>query len=176
MSIDLSNLMDKMSIKCYTVNNDLEIETTQLFPIVNVTLNFYQLWSLFGEIPLIKYCNTGPIVVKEYSWKIEATENHIVFAIVGYSDNLLQTQDWVIMSNTNDPKEKRAFLTHLSDAVECYNLYYRETIESEPKGEPQKTIESCRPEQSRDHVPEQSRDALRIKKELSQLIPMLSDL
>ena len=155
---NLINLMNNVSIKFdenYTVDNDIEIDITEMKPVVNISLNFSQLWSLFGEIPLIEPFKCK---LKKYFWIIKGP-NDSLFCILGYSSKLLTNEDWVIITNSNDSSINQAFLTHLSEAIDCYDKYYRPILENE-------IISN-----SSSHS-----DAQKIKKELKQVIQLLQDI
>lgn len=152
---DLINLMNNLSIKfdeSYTIDNDIEI-VSKLTYISNITLNFSQLWALFGEIPLIENFRCG---LKKYFWIIKGSQDFI-FCITGYSEKLLKNEDWIILSNTDDPNANQAFLTHMSETISCYDKYYRSILENEI-------------------VHNSNSDAHKIKKELLEVIQILKDI
>lgn len=153
---DLINLMNNLSIKFdenYIIDNDTEINPNKLTYISNITLNFSQLWALFGEIPLIENFRCG---LKKYFWIIKGSQDSL-FCIVGYSEKLLKNEDWIILSNTSDQTANQAFLTHISKAIDCYDKYYRSILEN-----------NC-------DCMEVDSDAYKIKKELKQVIQILKD-
>lgn len=162
---NLINLMDNVSIKFdkndYIVDNDIDIDFKNLNPIENVTLNFCQLWSLFSTIPLVQPFTHE---LKRYYWTIHGKNESIIFSIVGYSSNFLQNEDWIIMTNSKDPMEKRAFVSHLLDAIDCYNKYYRAILENDSM------------DLDDENDDDDAIDAYKIKREITQMIKILQNL
>lgn len=94
------------------------------FFIIKINLNFYQLWCMFGQIPFIH--TKGKC---KYEWIIRQGNSNRIFSIYDWNNKnkLMNTTQWYIRSNM--PGDCSDFLKTLSDAIECYNLYYKHIIE-----------------------------------------------
>lgn len=120
--------MDIVESKCdniflldNTLNNDC------CYFVAKVQLSFYQLWSMFSELPCVyesKKC--------KYEWKFLHVKTGAVFSIYDWNNkcSLLNTKTWYIGGSVNDKDIVGEFLMVLCDAIECYNKYYKLPIES----------------------------------------------
>lgn len=104
----------------YYIDNSLEI--SENYFITSVNLNFYQIWSIFNEIPIIH--KNGKC---KYEWRFQQNPREPIFCIYDWNNpkTLLQTKKWYIGSNVKDDEKISNFLKNLCDAVECYNIYYK---------------------------------------------------
>jgi hypothetical protein len=104
----------------YYIDNSLEI--SENYFITSVNLNFYQIWSIFNEIPIIH--KNGKC---KYEWRFQQKPGEPIFCIYDWNNpkTLLQTKKWYIGSNVKDDEKISNFLKNLCDAVECYNIYYK---------------------------------------------------
>jgi hypothetical protein len=110
----------KFYVECTRVQHDKK------FFITKIRLNFYQLWSIFGQIPIIH--TKGKC---KYEWIIRQENSNRIFSIFDWNNKnkLMDTTQWYIRSNM--PDDCSDFLETLADAIECYNLYYKHQIENE---------------------------------------------
>jgi hypothetical protein len=104
----------------FYIDNTLDISKNYF--ITSVNLNFYQIWSLFNELPIIH--KNGKC---KYEWRFQQKSEDPIFCIYDWKNpkSLLQTKKWYIGSNTQDEEKNSEFLKNLCDAIECYNLYYK---------------------------------------------------
>jgi len=104
----------------YYVDNTLDI--SENYFITSVNLNFYQIWSLFNELPIIH--KNGKC---KYEWRFQQKPGYPIFCIYDWKNpkSLLQTKKWYIGSNTQDEEKNSEFLKNLCDAIECYNIHYK---------------------------------------------------
>jgi hypothetical protein len=120
-SKDFIKSFENISISTpFYIDNNLDIKENYF--ITSVNLNFYQIWSIFNEIPII-YKN-GKC---KYEWRFQQNQGEPIFCIYDWNNpnSLLQTKKWYIGSNTNNEEKNSEFLKNLCDAIECYNLYYK---------------------------------------------------
>lgn len=120
------NLIDKENMY-FILDNNLYRDNLQLYFITEVCLNFYELWTIFRELP-----NVNSDKKIKYSWTFtDKNEKYIIVLCDWMNDKkLLQTKKWRILSNTKDDIVISKFLKTLCDALECYNKYYKQSIES----------------------------------------------
>lgn len=137
--IDSLEMIDiKEDTPCFLLNND--IIANELYFVTKVKLNFYQVWSLFNKLP-----NVYEYGKCKYEWKFTSKNNDYVFVICDWNNDksLLQTNTWNILSNTLDDDIISKFLKNLCDALECYNEYYKESIESHTFTSENPIINTC---------------------------------
>ena len=108
----------------YVEETSTLVSQDKKFFITKIRLNFYQLWSMFRQIPFIH--TNGKC---KYEWIIRQENSNRIFSIYDWNNKnkLIDTTQWYIRSNTPDCTD---FLKTLSDAIECYNLYYKHQIEN----------------------------------------------
>lgn len=130
--MDIKNLVENLekvdlTDKYFVLNNEIRRDSLELYFITEVYLNFYELWTIFREIPTKN--NDKKI---KYSWTFETDDEKYVFVLCDWMNdkNFLQTKRWRILSNTLDDDIISRFLKTLCDALECYNTYYKESVES----------------------------------------------
>jgi len=113
----------------YVDNEDLNPD--KKFFITKIRLDFYQLWCIFGEIPIIH--KRGKC---KYEWIVRQKNSNRIFSIYDWNNKnkLMNTTQWYIRSNIQG--DTGDFLKTLSDAIECYNLYYKDRIEKKTFDEP----------------------------------------
>lgn len=118
----------------HIVNNQLNTEGTKY--VMTVSLNFYQLWSLFGMLPTLrpragsKRKTNKKMAGTKYEWKLQCFKNGCTSSVWSIYDwnnknKLLQTNEWHIATNATDTTEIKAFLEHFMNAIMCYNKYYK---------------------------------------------------
>lgn len=100
-------------------------ESDKKFFITKINLDFYQLWYMFGQIPFIH--TKGKC---KYEWIIRQENTNRIFSIYDRNNKnkLMNTTQWYIRSNM--PDDSSDFLQVLTDAIECYNLYYKHLTEN----------------------------------------------
>lgn len=132
--IDEINNLDLNSNSCNSNNNikqkfclDNTLDSNHNYFVAKVQLNFYQIWSMFGELPCIY--ESGKC---KYEWKFCHIASGTVFSLYDWNNpnNLLTTKTWYIGSSVNDKTLTAEFLSVLCDAIECYNTYYKIPIQN----------------------------------------------
>ena len=135
MSVDnLTNRMNNITFEEYDepkyeakflLDNSLDSNNSRF--VAKVQLSFYQIWSMFSELPVIY--KSGKC---KYEWKFRHVKTGAVFSIYDWNNKnrLLQKKTWYIGCNINDDKIVSEFLAVLCDAIECYNKYYKKEIEN----------------------------------------------
>lgn len=139
MSTETENLIkkiEKLQIKnkvvesehetnVFYIDNELNASGPKKFFITKIKLHFSQLWCMFGQIPIIH--TRGKC---KYEWVIKQENSDRIFSIYDWNNksDLMHTTQWYIRSNS--PDDPSDFLKILSDAIECYNIYYKHHIEN----------------------------------------------
>lgn len=97
------------------------------YMITKVNLNFYQIWTLFREMPCIY--DGGKC---KYEWKFRQKNTDVIFSIYDWNNNtrLLDTVKWYIGCNVNDEFVISKFLECLCNSIECYNKYYKVAVDT----------------------------------------------
>lgn len=105
---------------------DSTVDSNHSYFIAKVSLNFYQLWSMFGELPCVY--KSGKC---KYEWKFRQIDGDVVFSIYDWNNpnKLLNTKKWYVGCSRNDKVLVSEFLKVLCDAIECYNKYYKLPIQ-----------------------------------------------
>jgi hypothetical protein len=126
-TISINSEEDEEILDIYTYYLDPDAKINKKYLITKVNLNFYQIWTLFKELPCIY--NTGKC---KYEWKIRQLNSDVVFSIYDWNNNkrLLDTQTWYLGCNVNDETIICKFLKSLCESIECYNTYYKLPIET----------------------------------------------
>jgi hypothetical protein len=117
---------DKEEIQCkFYIDNDLD--TNHQCFVAKIHLNFYQIWSMFMQLPCVY--KSGKC---KYEWKLKHTTSDVVMSIYDWNNKnrLLDTKVWYIGCSINDKKVIGEFLGVLCEAIECYNFYYKNPIET----------------------------------------------
>lgn len=124
----------------FILDNSIQRDNLRLHFITEVCLNFYELWSIFRELPNVN--NDNKI---KYSWTFISRDTNYVIVLCDWMNDkkLLQTRKWRILSNTNDDTTISKFLETLCDALECYNKYYKSKIESRDFNSDNHEINRC---------------------------------
>lgn len=110
-------------ISFYLDNSPELYDPDKKFFITKIRLDFQQLWCMFGEIPIIH--KRGKC---KYEWVIHQTNSNRIFSIYDWNNknDLMHTTQWYIRSNM--PGDSSLFLKTLSEAIECYNTFYKHKI------------------------------------------------
>ena len=128
---------DANSIDCtdpeFVLDNNLNID--DLFFMIKIKVNFYQLWTIFRELPKTyrsKNC--------KYAWYFLHKPTGIIISIFDWKneERFLNTKSWHIGASVNDKNVIREFVKTLFEAVRVYEKWYRIPIE-------QKTFKSDNP-------------------------------
>lgn len=124
----------------FILDNNIQKENVRLHFITEVCLNFYELWTIFRELPNI---NSDKKI--KYSWTFtDKNEKYIIVLCDWMNDKkLLQTRKWRVLSNTNNDIIISKFLKTLCDALECYNRYYKNKIESRDFNSDNMEVDRC---------------------------------
>jgi hypothetical protein len=108
----------------FLLDNTLDSNNSRF--VAKVQLSFYQIWSMFCELPVVY--KSGKC---KYEWKFKHVRTGAVFSIYDWNNKnkLIQTKTWYIGCNTDDNNAISEFLAVLCQAIECYNKYYKTAIE-----------------------------------------------
>ncbi|NBP00071.1 MAG: hypothetical protein EBU90_08055 [Proteobacteria bacterium] len=96
--------------------------------VTKIRLNFYQLWSMFGTLPVVYekgksgYLSEG---TRFYEYKIQGPTALFTVYAWNMKGTFLQENQWYIGSTAQDSNDTKAFLEYLYEALECYSLYYK---------------------------------------------------
>lgn len=135
-SVDLTSEKEPF----FMLDNDIKRDNLELYFIMDICLNFYELWCIFREIPNIN--NDDKI---RYSWTFTDKDEKYVFVLCDWKNDkkLLQTRNWRILSNTLNDIIVSKFLKSLCNALECYNKYYKHSVESHDFTSDNKEVNKC---------------------------------
>lgn len=128
----------------FVLNNGVKTEGIKFYRVTDVTLNFYQVWSMFNGVPIVN--KTGKV---KYEWRFTTKESSdVVFVLcnVPFKEkdlNFMNTKYWRILCNKQEDEIINEFLATLCEALECYNLYYKESIESHKFSSEDPIINGC---------------------------------
>ena len=116
-------VLQKYEAKFY-LDNDLD--SNHSYFVAKVHLNFYQMWTIFRVLPCVYESGKS-----KYEWKFKHVSSDTVISIYDWNnkDSLLNTKLWYIGSSSNDKKIVGEFLSVLCDAIQTYNVYYKQPIE-----------------------------------------------
>ena len=111
----------------FILDNTVSYIKDELKLIKKIEMNFYQLWCLLGELPILR---TGGKSKFEYRF-IRPDLPNVIFTIYDYNNknNFLNTNVWYLASTTDDKIINKEFLKTFLDGINCYNLFYKEKIE-----------------------------------------------
>ena len=123
--MSIENTQTKTQTQKFFLDNN--VDTNHSYFIAKVNLNFYQLWSIFKELPCVYQAGKC-----KYEWKFCHVDSDAVFSVYDWNNNnnLLNTKKWYVGCNRNDKVLVSEFLKVLCDAIECYNKYYKTAIET----------------------------------------------
>ena len=111
----------------FILNNNINVTNIKFNFVTDVSLDFYQVWSMFNKIPIVH--ENGKI---KYEWRFVSRDNQYIFVLCDWNNtnNFINTKKWRVLSNTKDSDINNKFLGVLCEALQCYNEYYKESIES----------------------------------------------
>lgn len=142
---DLIENLEKVELESeehqyFILDNNIHRDNLRLYFITEVCLNFYELWTIFRELPNVN--NDKKI---KYSWTFTDKNDKCVIVLCDWMNDkkLLQTGKWRILSNTKDDTIISKFLKTLCDALECYNRYYKSKIESRDFNSENQEVNRC---------------------------------
>ena len=97
--------------------------------VTKINLNFYQLWSLFGELPIVtEQSDSVRCYTFVVSSKVDPKELFFIYAN-GYKGSLLNLISWNIGTCQGvDPIHIQNFLEYLFDALKCFETYYQQNV------------------------------------------------
>lgn len=110
----------------FIIDNHVSYIKNEMKMIKKIEIDFYQLWSLLGELPILK--NGGK---SKYEWRfIRKDLPNVIFTIYDYNNknNFLNTKIWYLASTTSSRIHNKQFLDTFLKGIECYNLYYKDHI------------------------------------------------
>lgn len=107
---------------------DAEADTRDVAHVTSISLNFHQLWYLFGQEPCV-YPNgkSGRMSnVKYYEWKV-ASDDAAVFTVYSWDQGggLINTKQWHVGADTKDAALVQGFMEHLLDKMSVYSQHYK---------------------------------------------------
>ena len=120
---DIDNIQDDMFI----LDNHVSYIKQDMKSFHKLNINFYQLWSLFGEFPILQKGHS------KYEWRfIRKDLPNVIFRIYDYNNqnNFLNTNTWYLGSTTKSKIHNQEFLNTFLNGITCYNTYYLKSIES----------------------------------------------
>lgn len=142
--INLEKLEKNDNHSRFLLNNKIITEGMKFNFVTDVKLDFYQLWSMFNIVPIVN--KNGKT---KYEWRFTTTEqSDVIFILCNVPNkesnlNFINTKYWRILCNKKDDVIIGYFLKTLCDALECYNTYYKESIESHTFISEDPLINSC---------------------------------
>lgn len=130
----LSEYLSDLNLETQIVESDYvldqSLEVTNAVNVTSIRLNFYQLWCMFGTLPVVHekgksgYMSEG---TRFYEYIIQGPT--AIFTLYAWNINkkgtFLQENEWYVGTTAKDSDDIKAFLEHLYKALECYSLYYK---------------------------------------------------
>ena len=137
----LTDALDEMNFEGsnFVIDNYTSYTKNEMKMITKIDMNFYQLWSLLGELPILRRsCTFNEDVVRrqgksKYEWRfIRKDIPNVIFTIYDYNNknNFLNTKVWYLGSTTKCKVYNKEFRDTFLDGIKCYNTYYRQGIET----------------------------------------------
>lgn len=119
---------------------DNSIQADDLYFVTRVQLNFYQIWSIFNTLPIVT--TSGKC---KYEWRFVSKNKKHIFTICDWNNDksFLKTKTWHILSNTLDDDIVGLFIKTLCDALECYNKFYKISIEARDFTSENSVVHTC---------------------------------
>jgi len=101
---------------------DNSIDTNHQYFITKIKMNFYQLFTLFRELPIVY--QSGKC---KYEWKFTDITGTHTYSIHDWNNKniLINTTEWHIGANSLGKQSINDFLKVLCDAMQCYHTYYK---------------------------------------------------
>ena len=104
----------------YFIDNDINVENFTI--LTSIEMNFYQVWCLFGTIPVVYDDKHGNRV---YEWRIQGPKSDFCIRNKKKETQLLKIREWNLCTNLVDQMCIQNFLEHLFEAIKCYDKYYK---------------------------------------------------
>ncbi len=130
MTCEITDMLDKIDLgedSYFIIDNHVSYTKNEMKMITKIDINFYQLWSLLGELPILQKGHS------KYEWRfIRKDLPNVIFRIYDYNNknNFLNTKVWYLGSTTQCKVHNEEFLDTFLNGITCYNTYYRRGIES----------------------------------------------
>lgn len=101
---------------------DNSIDTNHQCFITKIKINFYQLFTLFRELPTVY--ESGKC---KYEWKFTDITGTHTYSIYDWNNKnkLINTTEWYIGANSLGKQSINNFLKVLCDAMKYYHTYYK---------------------------------------------------
>jgi hypothetical protein len=119
--------LSEMNIMEYTIDNDIVYNSIN--HVIKIRLNFYQLWAMFNQIPIVyESIDVDGELIKHYEYRIKTDDNskiYIIYANAKGEGGFLKTREWSIGSTTKQKSDIDNFLRHLDKALKMYKEYYK---------------------------------------------------
>jgi hypothetical protein len=126
----LTNMLDDINLRedsQFVIDNYVSYTQNQMKTIKKIEINFYQLWSLLGELPILRKGKS------KYEWRFLRKDiPNVIFTIHDYNNknNFLNTKVWYLGSTTQCKQHNQEFTDTFLDGIICYNTYYHQCIET----------------------------------------------
>jgi hypothetical protein len=126
----LTDTLDEMNIEDthFVIDNYISYTKNEMKMITKIDMNFYQIWSLLGELPILRRQGKS-----KYEWRfIRKDIPNVIFTIYDYNNknNFLNTKVWYLASTTHCKQHNKEFIDTFLDGIKCYNTYYHQGIET----------------------------------------------
>lgn len=110
----------------FILDNYVSYTKNEMKMITKIDINFYQLWSLLGELPILQKGHS------KYEWRFVRKDiPNVIFRIYDWNNkkNFLNTNTWYLASTTKSKIHNQEFLNTFLNGIACYNTYYLKNIE-----------------------------------------------
>lgn len=123
---EITFMMDKTNLynqfNQFVIDNNVSYIKNEMKCIKKIDMHFYQLWSLLGELPILRHGKS------KYEWRfIRRDLPNVIFTIYDWNNknNFLNTKTWYLGSTTKSKLHNKEFVNTFLDGIECYNMYYK---------------------------------------------------
>lgn len=120
---EITFMMDKTNLfNQFIIDNHVSYIKNEMKCIKKIDMHFYQLWSLLGELPILRHGKS------KYEWRfIRRDLPNVIFTIYDWNNknNFLNTKTWYLGSTTKSKLHNKEFVNTFLDGIECYNMYYK---------------------------------------------------
>lgn len=120
---DLINSLEECCLTAgnFVVDNETPIRFDMFSYFTDIKLTFKQWWCIFGQIP--------QKIENDYIWKVKGPESYFVI-MSGSKSKLLDIRNWKVFTNVKNSRLEQDFIKNMNDAIQCYNDYYKEKLET----------------------------------------------
>lgn len=127
MSDDLCDrLKYELNMREYNIDNTVKYDTNKIIYITSIRLNFYQLWAMFNQVPIVYENIENGETIKQYEYRIQQDEDiYVIYANSNEKEGFLKIRNWNIGSTSRRKNDIDGFLRHLNNALKMYKEYYK---------------------------------------------------